>query len=140
MYSISFPTTEQMALSAVTDAYGKGSDHAERMRGCSKVVQLMLRTWSGEFVWSTFRSLTHSPQGLMYFCMDDMRAIRSLIDTLRIPSLDTRVRILLCLTPSISKSRDFQEIILDMFFELLNLKTPEWYQTFIDGRRLTSEY
>ena len=76
----------------------------------------------------------------MYFCMDDMRAIRSLIDTLRIPSLDTRVRILLCLTPSISNSRDFQEIILDMFFELLNLKTPGWYQTFIDGRRLTSEY
>ena len=29
--------------------------------------------------------------GLMYFCMNDMRAIRSLIDTLRIPSLDTRV-------------------------------------------------
>jgi hypothetical protein len=27
----------------------------------------------------------------MYFCMDDMRAIRSLIDTLRIPSLEPRV-------------------------------------------------
>lgn len=63
MYFISFPTTEQMALSAVTDAYGKGSDHAERMRGCSKVVQLMLRTWSGEFVWSTFRSLLILPKG-----------------------------------------------------------------------------
>lgn len=25
-----------------------------------------------------------------------------------------------------------------MFFDLLNIKTPEWYQTFIDGRRLTS--
>lgn len=37
----------QMALSAITDAYGKGPDHAERMRGCAKVVQLMLRTWSG---------------------------------------------------------------------------------------------
>ncbi|KAF8139513.1 Rapamycin-insensitive companion of mTOR, N-term-domain-containing protein [Mycena galopus ATCC 62051] len=93
----------EMAFSAVTDAYGKGPDHAERMRGCTKVIQLMLRSWSG----------------LMYFCMDNMRAIRSLIDTLRIPSLDTR------------------EIILDMFFDLLNIKTPEWYQTFIDGRRLT---
>ena len=27
-----------------------------------------------------------------------------------------------------------------MFFDLLNLKSPEWYQTFIDGRRLTSSY
>jgi large subunit ribosomal protein L17e len=26
-----------------------------------------------------------------------------------------------------------------MFFDLLNIKTPEWYQTFIDGRRLTSK-
>lgn len=33
-----------------------------------------------------------------------------------------------------------QEIVLDMFFELLNIKTPEWFQSFIDGRRLTSKY
>lgn len=26
-----------------------------------------------------------------------------------------------------------------MFFELLNIKTSDWYQTFIAGRRLTSE-
>ena len=25
-----------------------------------------------------------------------------------------------------------------MFFDLLNIKPPDWYQTFIDGRRLTS--
>ena len=29
--------------------------------------------------------------GLIYFCMDSMRAIRTVIDTLRIPSLETRV-------------------------------------------------
>ncbi|GLB38352.1 putative rapamycin-insensitive companion of mTOR, domain 5 [Lyophyllum shimeji] len=93
----------ELALSAVTDAYGKGLDHADRMKSSVKVIQTMMRTWSG----------------LMYFCMDNMRAIRAVVDTLRIPSLDTR------------------EIILDMFFDLLNIKSPEWYQTFIDGRRLT---
>ncbi|KAG6854116.1 hypothetical protein C0991_010280 [Blastosporella zonata] len=93
----------ELALSAITDAYGKGTDHADRMRICARVLQSMLRTWSG----------------LMYFCLDDMRAIRSVVDTLRIPSLDTR------------------EIILDMFFDLLNIKPPDWHQTFIDGRRLT---
>ncbi|KAF9242546.1 Rapamycin-insensitive companion of mTOR, N-term-domain-containing protein [Melanogaster broomeanus] len=93
----------EIALLAVTDAYGRGSDHAERMRSCAKVIQLMLRTWSG----------------LMYFCMEDQRAIKSIVNTLRIPSLQTR------------------EIILDMFFDLLNIKAPEWYKTFIDGRRLT---
>lgn len=29
--------------------------------------------------------------GLIYFCMDDMKAIKTVIDTLRIPSLETRV-------------------------------------------------
>lgn len=72
--------------------------------------------------------------------MDDMLAIRSIVNTLTIPSLQTRV--------SFAPSSSFdpphltgkqQEIILDMFFELLNIKTPEWFQTFIDGRRLTSQ-
>ncbi|KAJ2919190.1 hypothetical protein MD484_g1222, partial [Candolleomyces efflorescens] len=101
--SLCVGTDIEVALSAITDAYGKPPDQTDKIRACSKVVQLMLRTWSG----------------LMYLCMDDMRAIRSLVDTLRIPSLETR------------------DVILDMFFDLLNIKAPEWYQTFIDGRRLT---
>jgi len=92
----------EIALSAVTDAYGKGSEHAERMRGCVRVIQVMLRTWSGAFFsflsiaeWE-LRILTDwfwycCGIGLMYFCMDDMAAIRSIINTLRIPSLETRV-------------------------------------------------
>ncbi|KAJ3802454.1 Rapamycin-insensitive companion of mTOR, N-term-domain-containing protein [Lentinula aff. detonsa] len=97
-------TDLEIVLTAVTDAYGKGPDHAERMKSCTRVIQLMLRTWSG----------------LMYFCMEDMRAIRSLVDTLRLPSLETR------------------EVVLNMFFEILNIKSPEWYQTFIAGKRLTT--
>ncbi|KZT18431.1 hypothetical protein NEOLEDRAFT_1125374 [Neolentinus lepideus HHB14362 ss-1] len=96
-------TDFEIALSGVTDAYGKGPEHDERMRACARIITLLLRTWSG----------------LMYFCMDNMRAIRTIIDTLRIPSLDSR------------------EIIIDMFFDLLNIKPPDWHQTFIDGRRLT---
>jgi len=65
-----------------------------------------------------------------------MRAIRSVIDTLRIPSLETRVRYYL---PRQSLGLIFsQEIILDLFFELLSIKTSDWYHTFISGRRLTS--
>ncbi|KAJ8080510.1 hypothetical protein PM082_017343 [Marasmius tenuissimus] len=102
---LSVGTDLEIALSPLTDAYGKGPEHEERMKSCVKVVQLMLRTWSG----------------LMYFCMDNMRAIRSLVDTLRIPSLDTR------------------EIIINMFFDLfnINIKSPDWYHTFISGKRLT---
>ncbi|KAF8503219.1 Rapamycin-insensitive companion of mTOR, N-term-domain-containing protein [Hysterangium stoloniferum] len=91
------------ALSGITDAYGKGEDNIDKVKACAKIVQVILRTWSG----------------LMYLCMNDMKAIRATIDTLRIPSLTTR------------------EVVLDMFFELLNIKTPDWYKTFISGRRLT---
>ncbi|KLO15978.1 hypothetical protein SCHPADRAFT_823888 [Schizopora paradoxa] len=96
-------TDLDVALSGITDAYGKGTHHGDRMRVSAKVISVILRTWSG----------------LMYLCMNDMAAIRTMVDTLRIPTLETR------------------EIILDMFFDLLNIKTPEWYKTFIDGKRLT---
>lgn len=93
----------EIVLWAVTDAYGRGPDHADRMRACSRVIQSMLWTWSG----------------LMYFCSHGMRAIRSLVDVIRLPSLETR------------------DIVLDMFFELFDIKSPEWADTFISGRRLT---
>jgi Rapamycin-insensitive companion of mTOR, N-term len=52
----------------------------------------MLRTWSGMSKYTDLMFIDKTLcTGLMYFCMDDMRAIRSLVDTLRIPSLETRV-------------------------------------------------
>nr|VWP00964.1 Guanyl nucleotide exchange factor Sql2 [Ganoderma boninense] len=97
-------TDLEIALSGITDAYGKGVEHSERVKGCARIVTSMLRTWSG----------------LMYFCINDKMAIKAVIDCLRIPSLETR------------------EVILDMFFVILNIKPPEWHQAFIDGRRLTT--
>ncbi|KAI0036452.1 Rapamycin-insensitive companion of mTOR, N-term-domain-containing protein [Vararia minispora EC-137] len=94
----------EIVLSGILDAYGRSDSEAiQRTKEVCKTIATMLRTWSG----------------LMYFCIDDLRAIRALIDTLKIPSLETR------------------EIVLDMFFNLLKIKTPEWYQSFISGRRLT---
>ena len=37
----------QIALTGVTDAYGKGIEYSDRVRACTKVVVMMLRTWSG---------------------------------------------------------------------------------------------
>ncbi|KAI0052718.1 hypothetical protein FA95DRAFT_1553382 [Auriscalpium vulgare] len=94
----------EMGLSGVTDAYGKdAAEHSDRVKSVCKNIACMLRSWSG----------------LIYLCMADFRAIRAIIDTLRIPSLEHR------------------ETVLDMFFDLLNIKTSDWYQTFINGRRLT---
>ncbi|CDO75419.1 hypothetical protein BN946_scf184916.g3 [Trametes cinnabarina] len=75
-------TDLEIALSGITDAYGKGSDHIEKVKGCARIVSAMLRTWSG----------------LMYCCINDMAAIRALIDCLRIPSLEPRQQDTLKLT------------------------------------------
>ncbi|QRV77606.1 STE16 protein [Ceratobasidium sp. AG-Ba] len=93
----------EVALSGITDAYGKTPGHRERMRICSKVICTILRSWSG----------------LAYLCSNNLQSIISLVDTLRIPSMETR------------------EVILDMFFEILNIEVPDWGQAFMDGRRLT---
>jgi rapamycin-insensitive companion of mTOR len=42
-------TDLEMALCAITDAYGKPPDNGDKIKACAKVVQMMLRTWSGEF-------------------------------------------------------------------------------------------
>ena len=91
--SICLKSPQQVALSGITDAYRKGAAHAERMQSCSKVVYTILRSWSGVF-FSSLDSESASDKtilGLMYLCLDDMLAIRTLINTLRIPSLETRV-------------------------------------------------
>ncbi|KAG8706670.1 hypothetical protein FRC08_000920, partial [Ceratobasidium sp. 394] len=92
-----------VALSGITDAYGKTPGHRERMRTCSRVICTILRSWSG----------------LAYLCSNNLQSIISLVDTLRIPSMETR------------------EVILDMFFDVLNIEVPDWGQAFMDGRRLT---
>ncbi|KIM25763.1 hypothetical protein M408DRAFT_203761 [Serendipita vermifera MAFF 305830] len=96
-------TDLEMGMSGLTDSYGRGEAHAEAMKASARIVITLLRSWTG----------------LMYLCTNDMLAIRSLVNTLRIPNMDTR------------------EIILDMFFEVLNIKPVEWYRAFLDGRRLT---
>jgi rapamycin-insensitive companion of mTOR len=73
----------------------------------------------------------------LYLCLYDMAAVKSLVGVLRIPELDTRVSTL-CYRPCRDLTKDMQEIVLDFFFDLFNIKTPKWYQTFIDGRRLSS--
>lgn len=93
VYLLSTPPDSylQIALTGLTDAYGKGAAHAEQMRASSRVVATMLRSWSGECITVALTTVANAAEGLMYLCMDNMRAISSIINTLRIPSLETRV-------------------------------------------------
>lgn len=35
--------------------------------------------------------------------------------------------------------RNHQEVLIDMFFSLFRINTPEWYHAFLGGKRLSSE-
>lgn len=66
----------EMALNGFTDVYGSGDAHLGRLKGSSKVVKTLLKSWTG----------------VLYLSMNDGQGVRSLVESLRIPSLSTRVR------------------------------------------------
>ena len=57
--------------------------------------------------------------GLLYLCMDDYRAIKSILGTLQVP------------VPEV------QDAILELVFTSLRLKSSPWMNAFLDGKRLT---
>ena len=134
-----------MTLAGITDAYGKGPDHTDKMRGTAKLIVSMLRTWSGANCsgqMSPVRQLTF----LLYHRLDVFLCARqaSITNSSGWPSNTNPINESQSLTYSFDTASSLpfcsQEIILDMFFELFNIKPPEWHQAFLDGRRLTSEF
>jgi len=92
-----------MALSGFTDVYGSGDAYLTRLRTSSKVVSTMLKSWSG----------------LIYLSSNGKQGILSLVNCLRVPTVQMR------------------EVLLDMFFDVFRIQTPSWYLAFLDGKRLT---
>ncbi|CAE6415154.1 unnamed protein product [Rhizoctonia solani] len=101
----------EIALSGITDAYVKTPGHKERMRTCTKVVCTILRSWSGT---------SH----ILVFQQHAIDSIFSGYVTHTIHGNSSEYPV-------------SQEVILDMFFDILNIEVPDWGQAFMDGRRLT---
>ena len=76
--------------------------------------------------------------GLICLSMFEMRALRSLVDSLRIPSSGVRV----CEIPGgpivLNHAYDTKDIILELLFDIFRIKSPSWSSSFLAGRRLTS--
>ncbi|KAF8466401.1 Rapamycin-insensitive companion of mTOR, N-term-domain-containing protein [Kalaharituber pfeilii] len=93
----------EVVFSAFTDSYQKPNVE-EKLRSSAKVISSMLKSWPG----------------LICLSMFEMRALRSLVDSLRIPSSGVR------------------DIILELLFDIFRIKSPSWSSTFLAGRRLTT--
>ncbi|OCF45562.1 sterility protein Ste20 [Kwoniella heveanensis CBS 569] len=118
LYLVNQPTTREMLLPGgdleavlvgLTEAYGKipsrqQARHLENLQNCVRNIGMLLASW---------------PAGLLYMCMDNCRAIKSLISSLHVPNADMR------------------DALMDLFFAALRIKSPTWKDAFLDGKRLT---
>lgn len=76
----------------------------ENLKACAKAIAAMLKTWPGFLTLSMQRAL----------------AIRSLLESLKYPSIQAK------------------DLILELLFDVLRIKQPPIFTTFLAGRRLTT--
>ncbi|KZS93708.1 hypothetical protein SISNIDRAFT_454123 [Sistotremastrum niveocremeum HHB9708] len=127
----------EIALSGITDIYKSRKEEPQVNTHERSGTGTKTMTTQGMNI-SIVSSMLKSWSGLMYLCMDDMSAIRSIIDTLRIPSSQSTNTIQgMAGFGESGAAADGREGVLDMFFGLFNIRPPKWYQEFIAGRRLT---
>ncbi|CAO3672310.1 unnamed protein product [Umbelopsis ramanniana] len=90
----------EMIISPFLDT-NRGPNYEERLQNSCKVITLLLKSWSGVF----------------YMCANDLRAARSVVQALRLPSEDSK------------------KVLLDMFFDIFYLRLPKDYSSFLSGRQ-----
>ncbi|WWC92493.1 uncharacterized protein L201_007452 [Kwoniella dendrophila CBS 6074] len=117
MFLVNQPSTRELLLPGgdleavlvgLTEAYGKipsrqQARHLENLQNTVRNIGMLLSSWPG----------------LLYMCMDDYRAIKSLISSLHVPNTDMR------------------NALMDLLFVSLQIKSPTWTNAFLDGKRLT---
>ncbi|KAI9140964.1 Rapamycin-insensitive companion of mTOR, N-term-domain-containing protein [Paraphysoderma sedebokerense] len=90
----------EMIISTFTDAYSRGPAFEERLVACSRAVLYLLKHWTG----------------VIYLCLDDKRAIKSIVDALRLPFEEIR------------------KCLLDLFFQIFRIELPSWFPAFVSAR------
>jgi rapamycin-insensitive companion of mTOR len=94
---------------------------ATRLRGHAKVIASMMSSWTGLLALCAssggplpeHKPTEHISQSLCF------PGVRSLVDALRV------------------KSSIIRDVLLDLWFEVLNIRIGSWAQNFLAGRRLT---
>ena len=93
-----------------------------RLRGNAKIVASMMSSWTGLLALCA-RSGGDVPHlGILHQHSDEIPSfpgVRSLVDALRV------------------KSNVIRDILLDLWFEVLDIRISSWAQNFLAGRRLT---
>ena len=94
---------------------------ATRLRGNAKVIAGMMSSWTGLLALcaSSGGPLPETKQFQHVAELPSFPGVRSLVDALRV------------------KSSVIRDVLLDLWFEVLNIRIGSWAQNFLAGRRLT---
>ncbi|KAF9316914.1 hypothetical protein BG003_001402 [Podila horticola] len=90
----------EMVMAVFTDIYSMGPSYLERVKAAARIVISMIRSWAG----------------LFDLCANDKRAIRSLVQSIKLPIQENK------------------RILLDMLFEVFRIQTPKWLKEFMNGK------
>ncbi|KAF8965157.1 hypothetical protein BGZ46_000655 [Entomortierella lignicola] len=90
----------EMVMSVFTDIYSQGPSYTDRVKSSGRIVTSMFRSWAG----------------LFDLCTNDKRAIRSLVQSIKLPIQENR------------------KVLLDMLYEIFRIQTPRWLKAFLDGK------
>ncbi|KAI9257881.1 Rapamycin-insensitive companion of mTOR, middle domain-containing protein [Sporodiniella umbellata] len=97
------PGVELETIIAPFTESSKGTNFEERLKNSVKMVVILVKSWAG----------------LFYMSANNMRAARSVVQALRMPSPET------------------QKMVLDMFFDIFRVKLPKDHHGFLSGRQHT---
>ncbi|KAF9355130.1 hypothetical protein BGX26_006953 [Mortierella sp. AD094] len=90
----------EMVMSVFTDIYSQGPSYTDRVKATGRIVTSMFRSWAG----------------LFDLCANDKRAIRSLVQSIKLPIQENR------------------QVLLEMLYEIFRIQTPRWLKGFLDGK------
>ncbi|TGZ82274.1 hypothetical protein EX30DRAFT_220854 [Ascodesmis nigricans] len=95
----------EIVFAAFTDTSSSPKAVSEdKLKSSARIISSMLKSWPG----------------LLCLSMFNLRALRSLVDSLRVPSSIVR------------------DVILELLFDVFRIKPPSWTPTYLAGRRLTT--
>ncbi|KAF9959695.1 hypothetical protein BGZ70_008784 [Mortierella alpina] len=92
----------EMVMAVFTDIYSLGPSYLDRVKASGRIVTSMVRSWAG----------------LFDLCANEKRAIRSLVQSIKLPIQENR------------------KVLLDMFYEIFRIQTPRWLKEFLDGNSI----
>ncbi|KAG0264471.1 hypothetical protein DFQ27_001208 [Actinomortierella ambigua] len=90
----------EMVMSGFTDIYSHGNSYSDRVRASGRIITAMIRSWAG----------------LFDLCANEKRAIRSLVESLRLPIQENR------------------SLLLDIFYDIFRINTPKWLVEYLQGK------